>query len=59
MSDRLFFFMAVVILAVAVAVAVWQFRSLMWGEIIISSYVVGKSNQEEVGGQPILATLPR
>jgi hypothetical protein len=38
MSDRLFFFLTVVVLIAAVAVAIWQFRSLVWGEITPSAH---------------------
>jgi hypothetical protein len=59
MNDRVFF-VILLILAIAVAVAVWQFRSLAWGDEVAGSHTIGKpSGPASVSGQSILATRPR
>ena len=40
MNDRLFV-VAVIILTIAVGAAIWQFRSLVWGDVMIGHFTSG------------------
>ena len=46
-------FVVAVILIVLIGLALWQFYSLAWGDVIRSSYAIGS----DVGGPSIAASL--